>query len=102
MAVQRESLDNLAEGIVVFGGDGRLRLSNPAFLRLWGLTEEDLAGNPHAAEVIEKTRRFYPQTANWEEYQPELVAGVLDREATTGRLARNERKSTRLKPSNKS
>ena len=36
--VQGETLDNLAEGVAVFGPDGRLRLSNPAFAKLWGLS----------------------------------------------------------------
>jgi signal transduction histidine kinase len=35
--VQGETLDNLAEGVGVFGPDGRVRLSNPAFSTLWGL-----------------------------------------------------------------
>ncbi len=35
--VQGETLDNLAEGVAVFGPDGRVRLSNPAFSALWGL-----------------------------------------------------------------
>ena len=30
--VQRETLDNLAEAVAVFGSDGRLRLHNPAFV----------------------------------------------------------------------
>ena len=37
MAVQQETLDNLAEGIAVYGEDGRLRLSNPAFASIWGI-----------------------------------------------------------------
>lgn len=36
IAVQKETLDNLAEGVAVFGGDGRLKLWNPSFARLWG------------------------------------------------------------------
>src|SRR6185295_3820485 len=35
--VQSETLDNLAEAIAVFGSDGRLRLFNPAFARMWRL-----------------------------------------------------------------
>ena len=35
--VQGETLDNLAEGVAVFGSDGRLRLFNPAFARMWKL-----------------------------------------------------------------
>ena len=35
--VQRETLDNLYEGIAVFGSDGRLKLHNPAYRKIWGL-----------------------------------------------------------------
>ena len=35
--VQGETLDNLAEGVAVFGSDGRLRLHNAAFARMWQL-----------------------------------------------------------------
>ncbi|MFC6489109.1 ATP-binding protein [Nitratireductor sp. GCM10026969] len=45
--VQSETLDNLAEGVAVFGPDGRLRLSNPAFRRLWELPEKLIDGDVH-------------------------------------------------------
>ena len=38
--VQRETLDNLFEAIAVFGSDGRLKLHNPAYRRIWGLSED--------------------------------------------------------------
>jgi PAS domain-containing protein len=62
--VQRETLNNLHEGVAVFGGDGRLRLSNPEFARLWNLAPEDLADRPHVAELIEKTRPLFPAAGN--------------------------------------
>ena len=34
-AVQRETLENLNEGVAVFGSDGRLKLFNPVYARLW-------------------------------------------------------------------
>lgn len=82
--VQQESLDNLAEGIAVFASDGRLRLSNPAFAKIWDLSKDDLTGLPHVAELIDRTRRFYPegQDASDEEWQAsrdEMVAKALDR-----------------------
>ncbi len=49
--VQGETLDNLAEGVAVFGPDGRIRLSNPAFNALWGFTE-DLVGQRAHISVI--------------------------------------------------
>jgi signal transduction histidine kinase len=49
--VQGETLDNLAEGVAVFGPDGRLRLSNPAFVALWGLDKDVIKPNVHVSAI---------------------------------------------------
>src|SRR5690606_14420700 len=43
--------DNLAEGVAVFGPDGRLRLSNPAFAMLWGLSSELARQGAHISDI---------------------------------------------------
>ena len=54
--VRRATLDHLFEGIAVYGSDGRLKLHNPAFLAIWGLSESDVVGEPHISDILEKTR----------------------------------------------
>ncbi len=49
--VQGETLDNLAEGVAVFGPDGRIRLSNPAFAALWTLPSDIVAQKTHVAAI---------------------------------------------------
>ncbi len=49
--VQGETLDNLAEGVAVFGPDGRLRLSNPSFAKLWGLPEDLAKPDTHIKAI---------------------------------------------------
>lgn len=50
--VQTETLDNLAEGVAVFGPDGRMRLSNPAFRAQWKIPERLIEeGNTHISEL---------------------------------------------------
>jgi len=49
--VQGETLDNLAEGVAVFGPDGRLRLSNPAFASLWGLDAALVVPDTHISTI---------------------------------------------------
>ena len=88
MAVQQETLDNLAEGIAVYGSDGRLRLSNPAFLALWSLSPDDVSGQPHVSEIIDKTRAFFDTGEDWPERRGEMVARALDRDAGSGRVER--------------
>ena len=49
--VQGETLDNLAEGVAVFGPDGRIRLSNPAFDTLWQLSHDIVAQKAHISDI---------------------------------------------------
>jgi signal transduction histidine kinase len=49
--VQGETLDNLAEGVAVFGPDGRIRLSNPAFNTLWRLSDDIVAQKVHISTI---------------------------------------------------
>ncbi len=46
ISVQRASLNNLAEGVAVFGADGKLRLFNSAFGKLWRFDNADLSTLP--------------------------------------------------------
>ncbi|MGQ2907761.1 MAG: PAS-domain containing protein [Aliihoeflea sp.] len=49
--VQGETLDNLAEGVAVFGPDGKIRLANPAFSHLWNLAEGLVKTGTHIAVI---------------------------------------------------
>ncbi|AWK87767.1 PAS domain-containing sensor histidine kinase [Azospirillum thermophilum] len=90
IAVQQETLDNLAEGIAVFGGDGRLKLSNPAFARVWDLGDEDLQGEPHIAEVIELMRPLLENGGDWDTLKEEMIGATLERTVRSGRLERGD------------
>lgn len=87
-AVQRETLDKLHEGVAVFGTDGLLKLSNPAFARMWRLDPEVLKSRPHLSEIVERCRPLYDDDAEWER----LCAGILihdsERGPTRGRMPR--------------
>nr|WP_247887299.1 PAS-domain containing protein [Azospirillum sp. SYSU D00513] len=88
IAVQQETLDNLAEGIAVFGGDGRLKLFNPAFARVWNLRDADLQGEPHIAEMVERMRPLLDGGSDWEELKDEMIGTTLERAVRSGRLER--------------
>jgi signal transduction histidine kinase len=53
---QGETLDALAEAVVVFGSDGRLKLCNPAFIALWKLSAAAVAENPHIEKISQWCR----------------------------------------------
>ena len=63
--VQGETLDNLTEAVAVFGSDGRLRLHNPAFARMWRLAPETLAERPHIETVIGMCQPLHDDEPTW-------------------------------------
>lgn len=89
IAVQKETLDNLGEAVAVFGGDGRLKLSNPALGRLWQLNPEDLEGEPHITRLVEKYKKFF-ESAKWSESREKFIALGLERAMHEGRFERSD------------
>lgn len=68
IAVQRETLDNLHEGVVVYGEDGRIRLTNPTYRKMWRLSESDVSERTHITEIVEKVRYLLDEP-DWEGYK---------------------------------
>ena len=88
--VQRATLDHLFEGIAVYGGDGRLKLHNPAFRALWGLSEADVVGEPHVAVIVDKIRELLDDRGDWAGVREEMVAQVTSQTLTSGPLYRRD------------
>lgn len=88
--VQGETLDHLSEGVAVFGSDGRLRLSNPAFGSLWHLDEDTLAGRPHINDVADRCLAAHGDREAWDNVRL-AVTGLSDKRTRhTGRLDRRD------------
>jgi signal transduction histidine kinase len=87
--VQGETLDNLAEAVAVFASDGRLRLFNPAFARLWKLAPPALAERPHVETVIGWCRQLSGDSMLWRLLRSAITA-IDDREPVTGRMERRD------------
>jgi signal transduction histidine kinase len=88
--VRRATLDHLFEGIAVYGSDGRLKLHNPAYLAIWALSEDDVAGEPHIGEIVEKTRAFLDDGGDWIAMKQRVVAKVTSHALASGPLYRND------------
>ena len=77
--VQRETLDTLREGVAVFGSDGKLKLYNSAFARIWELNPKLLDAEPHVEDVISWCRALYDIPAEWERTKAAVTAIVAAR-----------------------
>lgn len=87
IGVQRETLDNLHEGIALFGTDGRLKLYNPTFARLWSLPQAFLDEHPHIDSVIRNSRALF-ESPMWDELKFAVTSFDTSREAFKERIDR--------------
>jgi signal transduction histidine kinase len=84
---QGETLDNLTEAVAVFGSDGRLRLYNPAFARMWRLSPDLLSDRPHIELISDWTRQLHGDHPIWQRLRATITA-IDNREPALGRLER--------------
>jgi signal transduction histidine kinase len=88
IAVQKETLDHLYEGIIVLGSDSRLRLSNPATARIWRLNMADIMPGRHAREIFDLVRSSFATEEEWSAFQERLMTIINLRIPKTGRFSR--------------
>lgn len=61
-AVQKETLDHLYEGIIVFGTDNRIKMTNPSINKIWEKTEGEYFNGIHIKDFfIESSNLFQSQ-----------------------------------------
>ncbi len=89
IAVQQETLDNMRESVAVFGTDGRLQLSNPAFNEVWQITTDQLQGEPHLTELMEISNLSQTKS-NDNGFAENLVTWVAARSYKTGKWYRDD------------
>jgi signal transduction histidine kinase len=87
--VQRETLDNLAEAVAVFGSNGRAELFNPAFAKMWKLSPEALLERPPIATVEDWCRPLFDDATAWRTLR-EAVTAIDNRVAVPLKLERKD------------
>ncbi|SDT30374.1 sensor histidine kinase [Bradyrhizobium canariense] len=87
--VQRETLDNLAEAVAVFGSNGRAQLSNPAFAKMWKLSPEALQERPHIETVEAWCRPLFDDPNIWRTLR-EAVTAIENRVEVPLKLERKD------------
>ncbi|MEL7129335.1 MAG: ATP-binding protein [Pseudomonadota bacterium] len=88
---QGATLDNLHEACAVFGGDGRLKLSNKAFRTLWSLEESDLKDGPDYDEIVEACIPLFHDRTIWSAIKGHVTdISPQARMETTGEMRRSD------------
>jgi PAS domain-containing protein len=84
--VQGETIDHLSEGVAVFGPDGRIRLSNPAFRALWGITEAEAKPSTHIRALGEACAPSYDKPDGWKTFAELITSFDDERRSSQGTL----------------
>jgi signal transduction histidine kinase len=87
--VQSETLDHIAEAVAVFGSDGRVRLHNPAFHRMWKLSPEALDQHPHVEQVTAWCQALHDDSAVWRNLRAAVTA-IDEREPIAASIERRD------------
>ncbi len=87
-SVQGETLNNLNEGLALFGSDGRLKLFNPPFAQFWKIDAAALEREPHVDEVVAWCRELLPLDAAWDKLKIAITSLQSERTASKDRIAR--------------
>jgi signal transduction histidine kinase len=84
--VQGETIDHLSEGVAVFGPDGRIQLSNPAFRALWGITETQAAVGTHIRLLEAACAPSYDKPDGWKSFGKMITSFEDERPSSQGTL----------------
>ncbi|HWD48352.1 MAG TPA: PAS-domain containing protein, partial [Rhizomicrobium sp.] len=88
--VQTTTLDALQEAVAVFGTDGRMKLHNAAFARIWDMQPNELSGEPHITRIAEICAARFGENSAWQKLAAEM-ASTTTRRRDWGELQRNDR-----------
>ena len=88
--VQKATLDTLQEGVAVFGPDGKLKLHNAAFARIWRLEPADLAGEPHLKRIADSCATRFGRDRVWEIVTSTVTAAAPERRREWGEAERSD------------
>lgn len=88
IAVQKATLDNLHEGICVFGENGRLKLNNPIYAKMWKLDQKYLQSGPHLVELLDATSHFFSNLKSLTRHRDNLMTVFAKRTSIQERIER--------------
>ncbi len=86
LRVQGETIDHLSEGVAVFGPDGRIQLSNPAFRALWGIAEADVKPGTHIRAIETACMASYDHADGWKSFSKMITSFEDERPSSQGTL----------------
>lgn len=90
LSIQKESLNNLFDAVLIFASNGRLNFYNRAYLKLWNADEGFLKQKPSIPELIESQREYFSKVKDWDSLKEDILEHIIDVTTKTFALNRND------------
>ena len=78
-AVQKETIDNLNDGITVFSENGKLELINPKFLKMWKCDKSFIDSKPHISKVLSEMKKSINSSIDWDSLRDDFMLKISSR-----------------------
>lgn len=89
LAVQKETIDHLYEGVIVCGSDNRVKIMNKSLADIWGLDLELLnVKEMHLSDLLNNIKDQLDFEGEWTKFREYAVSNLTDRMPKTGRLTK--------------
>lgn len=89
LAVQKETIDHLYEGVIVCGSDNRMKIMNKALADIWGLDLEHIdVKEMHLSDLLNNIKEQLDFDGEWTKFREYAISNLTDRIPKTGRLTK--------------
>lgn len=97
-AIQKSIINHMKEGIIVFDGDGRLKLFNPSYADLFSSPKESLLHEPLLLDVIEAQKATLSASDDvWFLLKEKILAAIEEEKETPLTLPTTDRQTIFMK-----
>lgn len=90
LAIQKETLENLFDAVIIFGFDGRLNFYNQSYLSLWKADELFLQKEPNISELAESQKGFFSKVDDWKNLKSDIINHIISFTTKSFILNRND------------
>lgn len=90
LSIQKEMLENMSDGILIFGSNGRLKFYNQAYLKMWSAKEIFLQDEPNINDLLDSQKRFFNKVDDWNALRKDILEHLFNITTRTFILNRNE------------
>jgi nitrogen-specific signal transduction histidine kinase len=90
--VQKETINHLHEGVIVYGSDNRLKIVNNSVMKIWNVKDKIMAEmkGMHLSEMLDYVKEKITYGSDWGEFRENTISNFTDRIAKTGQIVRKD------------